>query len=311
MADPFGLFLGFVALLAVAFLAVYAYYESAGAPAPVRTRHGLTPRRSAVAVAVGVGLAVVVVAVGGRVSFEAVFASRRSVLRVGLWVVVLVGACEAVAGGYGFARRWWRCRPDQVDATGRAETGTTAVSGTVTDGHADAAPVTGRSAVCWSWSVSVTGPGLRRYDEDDPHRTVDGGTGGCPFVLDDGSGPLCVDPTDATLALDGERSVVRRPDSEPPDGFADPAPSVEADYADRPREYTEAVLRPGDTVTVWGAVVSDDDGPVLRGPQTTIVAGSPAGVARRYRRRAAGYALAGIAGGAVGVLGLLWSVGGL
>lgn len=307
-ASPVVLFVAAVAVAGVVLIGAVSYYWTQGGPAPARTRHGLTPLRSGIAVVAGLCVTALVfltvdvdpaTAVGGR----------RPILRVAVWVVLVVGGCEGVAGAYGFARRWWAVRPVGIAATGSVGAGTAAVFGTVVDENTATAPVTGRAAVCWSWTVSVTGPGLRDPSDDDYHGTVDGGTGGTRFLVDDGTGPLRIDPDDATLDLACQRDVTVASVGDRPDGFDDPAPDVEADYGDRPREYTESILRPAGTVTVWGPVTERDGTPTLGGSGTTVVAGPPDRIARRYRRRALGYAAAGVVAVVAGVAGLVWTVG--
>jgi|GEM_PF-2038763 len=310
MTGPAVAFFALVALAGGVLLAGIVYYWTEGGAAPVRTRHGLTPLRSAVAVVVGLAVSGLVVA-AVAVDLSTVLVGRRPVLRVGIWVVLVVGGCEALTGAYGFARRWRSFRPDAIVPTGAVTDGAVTVTGTVTDAETGSAPVTGRTAACWSWTVSVTGPGLRNPSEDDHHGTVDGGTGGVPFAVDDGTGPLRVDPVGATLDLVDERSVTVESERDRPTGFANPAPDTERDYADRPREYAESVLQPGSTVTVRGRLTDEDGTPTLGGSETVVVAGRPERITARYRRRAIGYAIAGVVGVAVGVVGLVWSVGGL
>jgi len=303
-------YLGVVAAVFVAFFGAFVYYQSDAAPAALRTEHGLTPARSAGAAVTGVAIAAALHLLAGDAALAELSSGRRYLVRVGMWVVALVAGFEGIAGGYGLYIRWRRLHPDAGVPTGDVDGGEVAVAGAVVATETAPAPVTGRDAVCWSWTVDVVDPGLRRPDEDGgTWGTVNGGVDGVRFGVDDGSGTVWVDPSDATMAHTGERSLALDGDDPAPDAFQNPAPAVERDYGGRPREYTESVLATGDTVAVTGTVLSGRaDGPVVGG-DVHIAAGSLRTVSARYRRRATLYLVGGGVAAFVGIWGLAWTLG--
>ncbi|WP_324663807.1 GIDE domain-containing protein [Haloarcula sediminis] len=304
MVAPLFLYLAFVAAVGVALFAGVVYYQGDAAATNRLSQHGLTPARSAAAVAVALTVTAVLHLLAGPEAVAAWTAGRRAVLRVGVWVVALVAGCEGIAGAVGLARRWRRLRADAT--TGRIGS-RVAVSGRVTATATSPAPVTGREAVCWSWTVAVVGPGRRRPDPDEGMFTVCGGTGGHRFRVADEGGPVWVDVEDATMDLARERTRSLEGHSFGPVGA--PAPDVERDYGDRPRRYTESVLEPGAHAAVIGTVVGRDEGRPVVGDGAHVAAGSARTVGTRYRRRAALYATGGLVVATVGCVGLAWTLG--
>lgn len=122
------------------------------------------------------------------------------------------------------------------------------------------APFTRREALAHSWHVEAL---TRQWSNDGVrHRwsQVDRGKDAVPFVVDDGTGTVLVDPEGATLRL-AEAWV---PDYEPDQSERD---TLDLDFGS-PRQlagesdprYYEARLDEGETVTVHGTVGADDDG---------------------------------------------------
>ena len=134
----------------------------------------------------------------------------------------------------------------------------------------------------------------------DQYVTVDGGDGGVVFTIDDGSGPVRIDPEGATMNLGATRTRSLEPDEQPATGFQSPAPDVERNHADKSRTYEESIVAPGDHVAIAGTATTDD-GLVIGGESTHVAIGSLGNVATRYRNQAAMYGLGGLVGVGVGV----------
>lgn len=120
------------------------------------------------------------------------------------------------------------------------------------------APFTRREALAHSWHVEAL---TREWSNDGVrHRwsQVDRGKGAVPFLVDDGTGTVLVDPDGATLRL-AEAWV---PDYEPDPGERD---TLDLDFGslrqlagESDPRYYEARLDEGETVTVHGTVGADD-----------------------------------------------------
>lgn len=119
------------------------------------------------------------------------------------------------------------------------------------------APFTRREALAHSWHVEALS---REWSTDGVrHRwaVVDRGKGAVPFLVDDGTGSVLVDPQGATLRL-AEAAV---PDYEPDPAERD---TLDVDFASLRRlagesdpRYFEARLDEGETVSVHGVVGAD------------------------------------------------------
>lgn len=100
-------------------------------------------------------------------------------------------------------------------ATGPETDGHVAVTGLVSGESAVETPFFERLAVAWEWEVAVQNRNGTNYEGRRAWAVERTGQGGVPFVLDDGSGPLRVDPSDARLELVDERTEERDPGSGP------------------------------------------------------------------------------------------------
>lgn len=310
MADPLTLYLVAVAGTLVFFVGAFVYYEAAAAPGQTLRNRGLTPGRATGAVVVTFGVVTAFGFLGTRtLGLETDVESLGYTVLA--WSLPLLFGLLGVGASYGFGRRWRRLRPSEDVSTGNVTTGAVACTGPVTDERVDTAPVTGRAAVCWSWSVEVEDPhGAAAAGQSKRWATVDGGAGGVRFAVDDGSGRIWVDPDAATLDLTAERAIRLGEGDRPPESFGNPAPDVERNHRDKPREYTETVLTVGDHVAVAGTATTDADGePIVAGVDAHVAVGTLSTVADRYRRRAVLYALGGVLGIAVGLWGLAGTFG--
>ncbi|MDS0259427.1 E3 ubiquitin ligase family protein [Haloarcula sp. S1CR25-12] len=292
-------FLLALGLVPIGFMAVYVYYELETAAGRSLRRRGVTQRGITAATVVSLGT---VLAFGflGPVNL---FASGDAVEAVGYptlgllipYVLGLLGLNVALTN----ARTWRRLHPDNDVPTGSVAPGAVACTGEIAGGEVGAAPVTGRDAVCWSWSVDVLDPhGVGDVGQREQWATVDGSDGGGVFVVDDGSGPVRVDPDGATLDLWAERAVPL--DADEPPSFDSPAPDVERTHGDRQRRYEESVLTPDDHVAVAGTARETSDGLTVAG-DSYVAVGTLSTAATRYRNSAAVYGVVGLVDIAVSV----------
>lgn len=304
MADPLALYLGLVAATFVVLAGAYAYYQADAMPSGALPA-GLTPRAGA-----SVTVATLAVVIGfGFLGDVAVFDPETDVRGLGMAVIgasiPLVLGFAGLASCQALARRWRRLHPDHDGSTGSCTTGTVACSGPVTDAAVGRAPVTDREACCWSWSAEVRDPfGVEGVSNAGEQWVVrEGGVGGVRFCVDDGSGPVWVDPEGATMDLGDRRQVALAADERPPDSFPNPAPDVERTHRDKRRRYEESIVVPGDHVAIAGMARETGDGIVLA-DDVHVAAGTLETVASRYRNRATLYGVAGLGGVAVG----LWAL---
>ncbi|MDQ2071164.1 hypothetical protein ACODNH_12865 [Haloarcula sp. NS06] len=300
MVDAFTLYLVGIGVLGVGFFAVYVYYEfqtAAGRPYRQRgvTRRGITG-------ATVVPLATVLLF--GFVGEVNIFASDDVLRAVGYATVVLLFVFAAGLIGLNIShtlgRRWRRLHPDNDVPTGTLESGEVACTGEVTAAAVGTAPVTDRRAVCWSWHVEVLNPhGVG--SKGDQFTTVEADQGGVTFAVDDGTGPVLVDPKEATLDLSSTRALSFDSEDGPPPAFPNPAPKVERTHDDKPRTYEESIVAPGDRVAIAGTASETADGLLVSGPDAHVAIGSLSTVATRYRNKALLYGLAGVVGVGVAV----------
>lgn len=164
------------------------------------------------------------------------------------------------------------------------------------------APLTGRECLAYGWRVT----------EHRTQRGLDGSIGtwgqsgggrrdAVPFLVDDGTGTLLVDPEGATLRL--AEDLVDDP-------IADPSAREEPGLRElgddlmgvqtHDRQYFESRLEDGETVTVRGRVGTGTDsldatrvGVTIGGRGTFVEEGTPAAAAGRALRRAVVSAVAG------------------
>ncbi|WP_424002716.1 GIDE domain-containing protein [Haloarcula salina] len=312
MTAALGLYLVVLAAVVLFFVGALAYYQAAAAPGQALRKRGLTPRWVAAAFVASFGVVVGFGSLGDVNVFALGGDIRGFGFVVTLFGVPLLLGLLGLGAGYGQGRRWRRFHPTNDAPTGAVTSGTVACTGPVTDTETATAPVTGREGCCWSWSVEVLDPhGASAAGQRERWATVAGGVGGVPFEIDDGSGPLAVDPTGATVDLAAERTLRFAADERPPDSFGTPDPDVERMHGDKQRRYTETLLAPGDHAAVTGTATRSEEALVVAGDHTHVAVGSLATAATRYRNRALLYACGGLVGVAVGLWGLtgLFGVG--
>jgi len=247
-----------------------------------RQRHGVSGTGVALAVVVGVGSVLAAVRAG---SFPA-SARSLAVPLVGL-TVGLVGLVFAAT----HARRLVALFRADEAATGEATGGRVAVTGTVRADDPGESPVFGCDAVAWEWRVEAKNRHGTNYEGRRAWDTVETGSGGVPFVIDDGSGPLRVDPADALLDVRDERREERAP-GDPPGRVGELA---DADGGGERYRFVESALAPGTRATVLGSVAGGSEGPARSTDAgALLVTDAPRRAAvRRYGVRAAGFGAAG------------------
>lgn len=212
---------------------------------------------------------------------------RLAARRLGVLVMLFPAGLIVVSVGVGNARTWVRSIRRGDAPTGAVTPGPVAATGVVPDDESTApTPVFGTRAVCWEWWFR---------QKRDTH-AFESGASDDPFRIDDGSGPVRVDPEGARLDL--QATVANRDPDERFDAGSDVVTDLEAEYGDTERQYRETALTPGTEVTVLGRAVErdgtttitgDDDGPFV------ITDGNRGATLRRYRNRAVGYAAGGLA----------------
>jgi len=308
MADALTLYLVAVAGTVVFFFAAFVYYEADATPGQTLDRKGLSPERVTTGVVLSFA-AVAALALRGSTPPPLSDGFEGFAYTVLGWSLVLLFGLLGLGAAYGFARRWRRFHPDNDTPTGAVGGGPVACTGTAIADEGGTAPVTGREAVCWEWSVEVLDPdGVSEVGQRERYRVVDGGSDGIVFTVDDGTGPIRIDPTGGTVNPTAERSVALDAGESPPERFTNPAPDVERQHADKAREYTESVIAPGDTVAVSGTARAGDTTPVVEG-DASVTVGTLATAATRYRRRALLYTAGGLVGVCVGLWGLAGTFG--
>jgi hypothetical protein len=142
------------------------------------------------------------------------------------------------------------------------------VVGRIVDGGTLVAPITGRACVSFDAVVLEAGPA---------RKVVTRGLRGTPFIVDDGSGKILVDPRGAFIQVVYDKSEV---------GPLDPASVADPDLLEPLKNrggdfrFDEGVLAIGEQVTVSGMITevsSAEDDPVYRRLAATElrIAGAP------------------------------------
>lgn len=142
------------------------------------------------------------------------------------------------------------------------------IVGTIVDGGTLVAPITGRA--CVSFDAVV-------LEEPVPRKVATRGLRGTPFIVDDGTGKILVDPRGAYIHVVYDQSEVGKLD---PKKVADPDLLAPLAGHTGNLRFDEGVLAIGEKVTVTGlvsAVSSADDDPVYRRLASTElrIAGAP------------------------------------
>lgn len=224
-------------------------------------------------------------------------------LAAGCYLVGVLG----VAVGAGNYARYRRAMATETTPTGAVEPGFVELAGEARPAGAPVeTPFAGEGAVCYEWRVE------ERREEGWVTVALDGG--GAPFHVDDGSGPVLVDPAGAERRLEAERRVAVPADEAPPERVAAFLRGRDdLGDADRDRRYVERFLPPGAEAYVLGqakvtfAAEHPDDLVVARERAGThlVAAGTPEEVTADVGsvvRFAGGVGLAAAVAGYVGML---------
>lgn len=266
------------------------------------------------------------------VSFVTIFSAfvlgsptgRRSDLALAAGLVAHVAGLFLVGVGLAAFRRHRALSGATSAATGDVSSGMVAVTGAALQ-HEEctAAPFSGDDALCFQcWvkerdlredapDVQAESIGIESNWEIEYSESFQ-----TPFAVDDGSGSVIVDPTAMDLQLDETTTVTVEFPDDPPESVLsfveDHLDTV--GYAANDRRYEEAVLVPGDTVTVAGTVreAPDTGGrPTITGETGTAVVatGSLDRVRAETRRRMTAGIGGGIALSVAGYTGMLVVLG--
>jgi hypothetical protein len=142
------------------------------------------------------------------------------------------------------------------------------VVGQIVDGGTLVAPITGRACVSFDAVILEDGPG---------RKVVTRGLRGTPFIVDDGSGKILVDPRGAYIQVVYDKTEVGRFDTAT---VADPDLLEGAKGHPGNLRFDEGVLAIGEQVTVTGMITQvsgAEDDPVYRRLAATElrIAGAP------------------------------------
>lgn len=148
-----------------------------------------------------------------------------------------------------------------LDSAGTVDTGPTALSGEATvDGQALRAPLSQEPAMLHRFRITERrGLGHRSASVERHYEQSE-----TPFTLDDGTGAVVVDPTDAAVRFDGDATSHDAVLSLPADDETEQAVvdriSDRTDVApDDDQYYRESRIEPGSDVTVLGTVARDPE----------------------------------------------------
>ncbi|WP_254820969.1 E3 ubiquitin ligase family protein [Haloglomus halophilum] len=213
------------------------------------TDHDWLRSRTGVSRGVAGGIVVVLLVLVGALGVVGRFPRTEAGLEAAFLPGVLVGVgLFGLAVGVANGRTWVRFRRRGDTPTGEVAPGPVAVTGRIERADPPTAPFFGGPAVAWEWSVEAK----NRHGTNDEGRRAWSrartGQGGVPFRLDDGSGPVVVDPTAARLDVSGKTTEERAPDDPP--GRA--AAVADLDMGGERFRFNERSLAPGETVTVLG-----------------------------------------------------------
>lgn len=279
--------------LLVAFALVFTPVVLAGLVADPETRryfrlrYGVSTGGVALAVVGGVGTFLGLAALGSV---------PQDAAGLALPLVGLVVGLAAFAFAATHARTLARLRRAADTKTGDVTDGTVATTGFVEAADPPTSPVSERPAVAWEWQVWAKNRHGTDYEGKRAWDVADSGSGGHVFTIDDGSGPLRVDPAGARLDLRDERRAERPPGDTP--GRADDVTDA-ADGGGERYRFVESALAPGTEVTVLGTVVcgaETTDPPTLAADvgDLLVTTGPRRAAVRRHAVRAGGFALCGL-----------------
>lgn len=158
-------------------------------------------------------------------------------------------------------------RSDPVDVRQlAAESGKVELTGTAqTHEAADRVPVTDTETLLCEWVISQSGGSESNEKGSATYKN--------PFVLENDTGSVLVDPDGATLQLEQSTEIGVDPDETPPTPIVEFLESTRWLSADSPtcRWYRESRLDPGDHVHVYGPVREVGHSVDIPGGVTTVV----------------------------------------
>lgn len=284
-----------VVLTFVGLIGVGMYYD-AKSRGYLERRVGTPVEWLAIAAFVGIAL-VGVFGIYGTVA--AAFDSRAALWAMTFNGLPVVVGCLALAIAAGNGRTLLRLLHADDASTGSVTADSTgeavAVTGLVRVDDPGTSPVFGREGACWSWRLYTRG----RTDVDTDRWVGEkAGDGGVEFALDDGSGPVRVDPTDARVELFGGREAVYDADAAQPGRVGR---TLRSSLGGTARKYEEAVATDGRELTVLGTAMADG-----RVDADRILDPGIGGVRSRYAGRAGALAVGGLL---ALYLGLRWTAG--
>lgn len=186
-------------------------------------------------------------------------------------VALSLGGILLAAGG-SHLRQWYRIRTSEVQTVRDAaqERGVAEFEGIVcaVEGETFPAPFTGTEAVASSYTIRAPSTGESRY------RTVTSGTVASPFLVEDETGCVEVDPSGGDLepANSERRLTVGENDTLPDDvrvRLSNTTDELDLDTilaaeTDERRYYREGTVTVGDEVHVYGATTTTDRTPSSR-----------------------------------------------
>jgi len=223
----------------------------------------------------------------------------------GEWVVTVADALLLLAAGGWLVRQGFKRRKQRtlMQDTPTEDVESLSVGPSELKGTAEVAdeslpaPFTDEDCVVATWTVE-------EYDtsgDDSNWETVDEGTDFVPFLLDDGTGAVRVEPHEETVFEfedDDETTVRVDAGDDPPspvaaflerDGGTGPAMSDGGDAvisigdgpSDGDRKYTQNLIRPGETTYVFGTVQPRTESVGTENPDQVVVRKVPDGDARQ------------------------------
>lgn len=187
------------------------------------------------------------------------------ITRILIVVVVLLIGGVLLAAGINTLRQWYRIRTHEVQSVRAAaqERDVAEFEGTVRaiDGETFPAPFTGTDAVASTYKIRAPSTGESRY------RTVTSGEVARPFLVEDETGCVEVDPSggDVEPANSERRLTVGENDTLPDDvrlRLSNASEELNLDTilaaeTDQRRYYREGTVTAGDEVHIYGATTAD------------------------------------------------------
>jgi hypothetical protein len=228
-----------------------------------------------VAATIGVVSVGVIGVYGTKVPFSG---RRRDLWPLAFHTVPLVAGwvALAVAASHGRLVGRFRRAEETPTASRPATDRLSIVTGEVESTTEANSPASSRPAVCWTWEFSLRGVAGQSNDN---WITRKADSGGVPFDLNDGSGPVRVDPREATITFRMVDEYVCPADAPQPGKVGT---NLHRSVPGDEYRYEEGVATDGDPLTVLGTVAEDGTLEATRiyRPETAATA------SRRYAVRA-------------------------